>query len=122
MDFLLSVLPVSVQHRIGQGFAKRDLYVAFVSGNTLRNLDESHQPVHERRDRIDFAWHRQTHAKCRTYADGRSDQRLKVVLEIHLIRPPGVYLHCHAASYPFSLRLAYLRAGGEHASEIPEEE
>ena len=45
MDSFLNVLPVSVQHRIGQRFAKRDLYITFV-GDTTGDLDQRHQPVH----------------------------------------------------------------------------
>lgn len=108
VKFLASVAFICAKHGIGQRFAKRDFDVAVVPGNAVTCPNQRHELVHKRRNCLDFASHRQTHANCGASMAGLGNCLLKTLLEnrfsccaeadicshaltfkfLHLLRPP----------------------------------
>src|SRR5260370_13670515 len=58
MDLFLVILMISVNDRVGEGFAQRDLHVALALRNTAALSEQHHEPIHEGRNRGHFACQR----------------------------------------------------------------
>jgi len=58
---LASVQAIAMEHRVTQGFPKREFNELFLSANTARCRDQIHQPVHQRRNLADLAPHPGAH-------------------------------------------------------------
>ena len=54
---LAGVQSIAVEHRVTQGFAKGEFDELLDSQNTARHSNQSHEPVHQRRDQVDLAPH-----------------------------------------------------------------
>jgi len=61
VDQLACVSAIAVEHRITQGFPKREFNELFLSANTARCYDQSYKPIHQRRDLADLALHPGVH-------------------------------------------------------------
>src|SRR6267154_5353274 len=57
LNQLVSVRPMAVNDCVAQSFLKRQFHARLIAGNAARTLDQSHQPVHQRRDSFDFTRH-----------------------------------------------------------------
>jgi hypothetical protein len=58
MDVLSGVLMISVNDRVCESFAQCDFNVALALSSTAALPDQSHEFIHEGRNRCDFAWQR----------------------------------------------------------------
>jgi hypothetical protein len=58
MDALCGVLMISVNDRVRESFAQCDLNIVLALIGTAALPDQSHDFVHERRNRSHFAWQR----------------------------------------------------------------
>ena len=61
VDQLACVSAIAVEHRITQGFPKREFNELFLSANTARCYDQSYKLIHQRRDLADLALHPGVH-------------------------------------------------------------
>src|ERR1700722_12833163 len=58
MDVLSGVLMISVNDCVCEGLPQSDLNLALALRNTAALPEQQHQPIHEGRNRSDFAWQR----------------------------------------------------------------
>src|SRR5271168_976455 len=107
VHFLSGVLPIPMNHRVGQGLTKRDLNVVFDSGLTTKYADQAHEPVHKRGNRLDFASHLQIRLNGWTDGLGHGESRFEAASAIHCCRTSPIHPHCHPVDHLVAPLLPY---------------
>src|SRR5437016_14370585 len=74
MDVFSRILMISMNDRVCEGFAQRDLNPALALRNTAALPEQEHEPIHEAGNRCHFAWQRALQFNARAALDmGYSD-------------------------------------------------
>src|ERR1700675_4778093 len=103
MDVLSGVLMISVNDCVCEGLTQSDLNLALALGNTAALPEQEHQPIHEWRNRSDFAWQRAF----------QFEARAALIMDFHLWLPVetcflfGVGRECSSKHGRTALRLIF---------------
>jgi hypothetical protein len=103
MDVLSGVLMISVNDRVRESFAQCDLNVALALIGTAALPDQSHEFIHEGRNRSHFAWQRVL----------QFDARAALIVDCHWCLPvktcfrSGVRRECSSKHGRTALRLLF---------------
>src|SRR6267143_3707246 len=88
---LASVQTIAVEHRVAQGFPKREFNELHLSQNPAGSSDQAHQPVHQRGDQADLAPHPGVHIHRSIRGTKLGEDRLKrseTTNPNHFLQPP----------------------------------